>query len=198
MLHHLDATLTSLVRAGLPPAVDVRLGPPEDVLGESVSLFLHRIEEDVAVRASSWTDELDDHGRVVGRAMPSRRYRFCYLVTACAATEADRHALLGGILIDMAQHLRVPAEHLPAALRDEGPVDLDIAHPGLASAPVELWAGLGLRPRTCLDVVLTTTITPTGTPAPAPPSEVDLGVGAEVPAPAATVATPPPRQRIRE
>ncbi len=197
MLHHLDAALTSLVRAVLPRAADVRLGPPEDAPGESVSLFLHRVEEDVAVRASSWTDELDDHGRVVGRTMPSRRYRFCYLVTACAATEADRHALLGTLLTGMAQHLRVPPEHLPDALRDGGPVDLDVAHPGLATTPVELWTGLGLRPRTCLDVVLTTTITPSGTPVPAPPSEVDLGVGVPGPAERPAVA-PPPRQRIRE
>jgi Pvc16 N-terminal domain len=202
-MQHVDAALTALVRSAVPGSVELRFDPPgRDLLtsGEAISLFLHRIVEDVAARAASWTDELDERGRVLARVLPPRRYRFCYLITAWATDRAAEHRRLGDVLAALAPHLHVPAEYLPPALRDGPPVDLDVAHPELPGVASDLWTSLRMPPRTGLDVVLSLTTTPVVVaPLDAPPSTVDLGAHGGVPEPArpSTVADPPRRQ-IRE
>ncbi|WP_170156042.1 Pvc16 family protein [Umezawaea tangerina] len=205
MLHLLDDALGSLVRSAVPGALDVRVDPPDASWARSgeadvVGLFLHRVVEDVDARAASWTDDVDDHGRVTARTAPRRRYRCCYLLTAWCGDRRAEHALLGAVLEALAAHVRVPDAHLPDLLRDPAtPVELDVAHPALPSVTAETWSALGVAPRAHLDVVLTATATPARTSVAAPPAVVDLGVrrDADVPAPRRNTP-PPPSRRIRE
>lgn len=204
MIEHVDAALTALVRACVPAGVLVCHDPPNRELADTgglVSLFLHRVEEDVDARAAAWSDELDSQGRVVARLLPPRRYRCCYLVTAWAADRATEHAWLGAVLTATAAYRQVPVEFLPAELLDCPPVDLDVAHPRLPGLAADLWTSLGVAPRTGLDVVLSVLVTPEAiTALPEPPSTVDLGVLGEPsrPAPAPPSEVVPPRRRIRE
>ncbi|MCS7477123.1 DUF4255 domain-containing protein [Umezawaea endophytica] len=205
MFHLLDDALESLVRSAVPGALDVRVDPPDATWARSeqdavVDLFLHRVVEDVEARAASWTDAVDDHGRVTARTPPRRRYRCCYLVTAWCGDRRAEHALLGAVLEALATHVRLPDEHLPDALRDNGtPVELDVAHPALPSVSAETWSALGVAPRAHLDVVLTAVLAPARSAVAEPPSVVDLGVrrDAAVPAPRRNTP-PPPSRRIRE
>lgn len=196
MIQHVDAALTALIRSALPGEVDVRLDLPG---AAPVSVFLHRVEEDVAARVASWSDELDERGRVVARSLPPRRYRFCYAVTASATDRTVEHTRLGAVLDTLSGLLHVPAECLPPPLRAGPPIDLDVAHPGLPGLPADLWAAFGVAPRAFLDVVLSLTPAPTlVTPLAAPPGEVDLGVRGEGPVPPPAAAAEPLRHRIRE
>jgi hypothetical protein len=200
VIHHVDAAVTALLRTALPDEVDVRIDQPgADLPGDTVLVFLHRVVEDVTARAASWSDELDERGRVVARTLPPRRYRFCYAITAWAEDRTVEHARLGAVLDTLAGLLHVPVECLPPFLRSGPPIDLDVAHPDLPGLSADLWAVFGVPPRSFLDVVLSVTLTPKViTPLAAPPSEVDLGVGAPVPTPAPVSAATPPQHRIRE
>ncbi|WP_410586161.1 Pvc16 family protein [Amycolatopsis sp. lyj-23] len=203
MLEHVDAALTALVRAAVPPGVTLRPDPPGPDLGgdgEVLSVFLHRVVEDLTARAAAWSDELDEQGRVVARVLPPRRYRFCYLITAWAPAREAEHARLGAVLAAMAPLLHVPGEYLPAPLRAGPAVGLDVAHPDLPGVAADLWTSFGVPPRTGLDVVLTVTMTPAALgPLPAAPSTVDLGVaGGPPPQPVPEAAAVPPARRIRE
>jgi hypothetical protein len=200
VIHHVDAAVTALIRSALPDDVDVRIDPPGAApAGDAVLLFLHRVAEDVAARAASWSDELDERGRVVARTLPPRRYRFCYAVTAWAGDRAVEHARLGAVLDTLAWLSHVPVECLPPELRSGPPIDLDVAHPDLPGLSSDLWATFGVPPRSFLDVVLSVTMTPkVVTPLAVPPSVLDLGVRGATPAPAPVTAAQPPQHRIRE
>lgn len=204
MIHHVDTAIVALVRSALPDGVEVRLDPPTPELAAApandvVTVFLHRVQEDVAVRASSWTDELDERGRVVARTPAPRRYRFCYMVTAWGRDRTAEHARLGAVLAAMARCLHVPVECLPPELRAGPPIGLDVAHPDLPRLTADGWTSFAVSPRTCLDVVLNVTLTPPVVgPLPAPPAEVSLGVRPESPAPPVPAAAERPRRRIRE
>jgi hypothetical protein len=157
--------------------------------------------EDVDARAASWADELDDHGRVVARRSPPRRYRFCYLLTTWGGNRRTEQGLISAVLEAMAGLLRVPSEHVPPAVLDRGAtVDLDIAHPDLPGAGPELWHALGIPPRTCLDLVVTSTIVPAAVASlSGAPREVVLGARRGVPEPPEpVVAVPPPAGRVQE
>jgi hypothetical protein len=203
VIQHVDTVVAALIRSAVPTGVDVRTDPPgtptPGPAGDVVSVFLHRVEEDVAARAASWTDELDECGRVVARRLPARRYRFCYLVTASGADRGSEHARLGEVLVALAGWFQVPVEYVPPALRTGPPIDLDVAHPGLPGVSADLWTSFGVAPSTCLDVVLSVTLTPQAVaPLPAPPAEVVLGVAGEPPARVPPALADPPRRRIRE
>jgi hypothetical protein len=197
VIHHVDAAVIALIRSALPSDVDVRLDSL-DASSDGVLVFLHRVAEDVAARAASWSDELDERGRVVARTLPPRRYRFCYAVTSRATDRLVEHSRLGAVLDTLACLLHVPVEFLPPSLRSGPPIDLDVAHPDLPGLSADVWATVGVVPRSFLDVVLSVTLTPKViTPLAAPPRAVDLGVGGP-PAVAPAVAAEPPTHRIRE
>ncbi|WP_329056783.1 DUF4255 domain-containing protein [Amycolatopsis sp. NBC_01488] len=202
-MEHVDAALTALVRAAVPAGMALRSDPPGPDLaegGEALSVFLHRVVEDLTARAAAWTDDLDQQGRVMARVLPPRRYRFCYLITAWAADRDAEHARLGAVLAAMAPHLHVPAQYLPPPLRTGPAIDLDVAHPDLPGVAADLWASFGVPPRAGLDVVLTVTVTPPVIgPLAAPPSTLDLGASGRPPRqPEPPAPANPPSRRIRE
>ncbi|MGX7826382.1 DUF4255 domain-containing protein [Actinokineospora sp. 24-640] len=205
MLHHIDAALVSLVRSALPEEVDVRVEPPTrkwalTVSDTVVSLFPHRIEEDVEARASTWTNHVDARGRVLARVLPPRRYRFCYLLTAWSDSRRAEHEVLGTVLSALAGHVWLPPADLAPDMPVTGQVGIDVAHPNLPAAGEDLWSALGIPPRGHLDVVVTATMAPaTVTALTPPPEEVVLGVGQTVPGGSAE-STPGgrPTRRIQE
>jgi hypothetical protein len=202
VLADIEDAVGALLRSVLPGGVSVVFEPPStEWTAGTVSMFLHRIVEDVDARAASWADELDAQGRVTARLAPPRRYRFCYLLTAWGKNRRAEQALVSAVLSAMAGLLRVPSEHIPSAILDRGAtVDLDIAHPDLPRAGPELWHALGIPPRTCLDLVVTSTIAPAVvSPVPDAPREVVLGARRDVPEPPAPApSVPPPTRRVQE
>lgn len=199
MLHEIDAVL----RAALPDGVAVSFATPDAswaaaVTGPTVNLFLCRVTEDPRAREGSWTEHRDERGRVVGRQPPPRRYRASYLLTAWDADTEAEHALLGSALTALAGYDMVPAELLGKSLGQ--PVTIDVGHPELGSA-MPAWDSLGIRPRACLDVVVTVIVVPMPvTDLAEPPDTVDLGIGA--PARSMPNGRAPsgvlPRKRVRE
>ncbi|AUI58311.1 DUF4255 domain-containing protein [Amycolatopsis sp. BJA-103] len=184
MFDEVDIALRSLLRESLPPEVVVRFDTPgENWIAEcsgteTVGIFLHRVREDVAAGTPiGWSDERAPDGRVVRRTQEARRYELCYLVTAWADDIEREHLLLGAVLSACTRTARLSAAHLTGTLSAAtSPVTVSVARPGLSSAPVDIWAALGLVARGCLDLVVVAPLAPpeSGEPAP-PPDSVDLG-----------------------
>ncbi|OLR92875.1 Pvc16 family protein [Actinokineospora bangkokensis] len=204
MLHHIDSAFADLLRVVAGPGVDVRFAPPTGRAGAAapvLSALLHTVSEDTDNRLGGWVEERDDHGRVVGRRAPVRRFQVGYLLAAWCADPVAEHELLGAVLTGLCARPAIGVDDLPEGLRLAGaPVHVDIANPSLPRAPVELRTRVGGPARAALDVVLTATWLPgVDTDLDPAPEEIGLGVGREVPRPPPRgPALPPPRARIQE
>jgi uncharacterized protein DUF4255 len=202
VLHNVDAALRSMLADVLPAGTAVRFDPPEPSWRDgkdTVGALLYRVVEDVTARAAAWSDRRDEQGKVTARVPAERRYRASYLVTAWAADPEREHALLGDALAGLGVGPTVPAAHLSEDLHD---VDIAVASPEFAGAPMELWSALGIGPRASIEVVLTAPVPlrPATDLSPAP-EQVNLGVaapGAPIPSAPARPTPPRPRGRITE
>jgi hypothetical protein len=146
-----------------------------------LSLFLHAVDEDVAVRRADWDDVREADGRVVGRQPPLRRYRLSYLVSAWAGDPVEEHALLGRVLEVALVAEVVPLEHLHGRLAEqELPVVLEAAVrlPDVpAPPPHDLWSALGMPMRASLDLRVAAPLLPALSTDLAPAAErLDLGI----------------------
>lgn len=165
----------------IEPGVPVLIGSPGEA-GPAVGVRLRSIREDLTARNTGWQDRMDEQGRVVARELPPRRFRFHYLLTAHAADADAEHALLGSILVGLARHGVVPAEHVPTTLRESGPpIGLELAHP---DCPLP-GCHPGGPPDGGLDVVLIACWSPAPLVDLAPaPDTIMVGAGAITPPPA--------------
>lgn len=197
MLSEVDATLISLVRQAIEPGVPVLVGSPDEA-GPAVGVRLRSIREDLTARNTGWQDRVDEHGRVVARELPPRRFRFHYLLTAHAPDAVAEHALLGAVLVGFARLGVVPAEHVPTSLRESGlPVGIELAHPDCPLPGCQP----GAPPDGGLDVVLIACWSPAPLVDLAPtPDTIMVGAGALPPAPPRPRRTdrPAPRGVISE
>lgn len=186
----------------LPAGTAVRFDPPEPSWRggkDTVGVLLYRVVEDVTARAAAWSDLRDEQGKVTARVPAERRYRVSYLVTAWAADPEREHALLGDALAGLGVGPTVPAACLSEDLHN---VEIAVASPEFAGAPMELWSALGIAPRASIEVVLTAPVPvrPATDLAPVP-EEINLGLaapGAPMPPAPARPAASPPRGRITE
>lgn len=186
MLHEVDETLRRVLCAGLPARTPVTFdapAAPSSAHGETVTVFLHSVQEDVSARATGWIDDRDERGRVIERRLVPRRYRLGYLVTAYAADVPREHELLGAVLAVLAENEAVPQDCLTGSLAEVGgPVTLAVADPHASGTAAGMWQALGVPPRCSLELVVTAPLTPRALPeVAAPPSAIDLGIGQETP-----------------
>jgi Pvc16 N-terminal domain len=179
--HALRGLLTPL----LPPACDVRFGPPADRAPgpdeAALVFFLAAVREDDTGNPD-WEDLRDDDGRVVARRPPVRRFDLRYHVTAEAADTDAEARLLDAVLAAVDPGKRVPAELVGDALAGK-PVLLRLGEPAY---PLP-----GLPLRTALTVVANAPLVLPSVPAAAPAEDIQLGVAAPGrPAPRPAAAGP--------
>lgn len=192
----------------LPRGTELRFDAPDSRWGERrtgplvVGVFLHGIRQDAAGRSSTWTDVRDADGRVVGRQPPVRNFRLTYLLTAWAAADGSgadsnggsgpsartvaEHEALGQILSASAQIETLPAVCVKGVLAEGGlPTALLCAMPEAsepAGGSTEIWSGLGVGPRACVQVVLVAPLRPPMMADLAPPArEIVLNAWQEQP-----------------
>lgn len=195
MITDVDAALRTLLRTALPDDVKV-----SHAIGEpGVAIVLYDVREDVDARVSSWRDRHDEHGRVVARTPPVRRYLLRYLVIAQASTVDEEHAWLTAVLTGFAWHRTLPGQHLGEPLRDVG-LPIEVAPPNLTPVPADWWTSHGLRPTCALDVVVNAPcLLPETTALTTRPDTVELGVAQVRPARTPNRSTAiRPRRRISE
>lgn len=165
MLHTLDESLESLLRAEVPLArgeIDVSFDVPGrtfagKVVRPTVSLFLWDVRHsDSSNQAGTEFREIDGR-RVQVPALP--RLDFRYLVTAWAAEVRSEHHLLGSLLASLLSTTSIPAEHL------RGPFALTTPEPSLTlrhhrQSEADVWGSLGVEIRPALDLLVTAPVDP--------------------------------------
>lgn len=153
-----DDGLERLLRSVLPLPVDqgdVSFDAPSSAWSSQVSrltvnLFLFSVSRSPQPpRAPSVRPRAD--GRLERRfALPM--VQLSYLVSAWAGSPRDEHDLLGDVLVRLAAHQVVPAEHVPRAL--SSPIQLALATDD-PTRQRELWTGLGGAPKASFALVAT-------------------------------------------
>lgn len=202
MLEDVDGSLAALLAQAMPEGTTVTFAPPSPAWLDSppgkqvLSAFLYDIREDPMGRAVDWDDVRDEHGRVIGRQPPPRRYELSYLVTAWAGDADLEHRLLSDVLRLVFRGEIIPAEFRVGSLSETTlPVLLRVVRPDAPHSPAQVWADLGLPPRLVVDLAVTAPLVPAlVTDLPSPAEDMQLGVGRGGPA-AFRPNTPPGPQR---
>ena len=164
MLHDVDESLRALVRrdalngSGVEIAFDA---PTKEWVARRnapvVNLYLYDIREDTTRRQTSWEEVRDEHGVVVGRRLPPRRFRLSYLVTAWTNRPEDEHRLLAALLSCFVRHEYMPAELLAGSLEgQELPVLMTVCLPPIEDRSIaDVWSAMGGELKPSLDLVVT-------------------------------------------
>ena len=105
-------------------------------------------------------DIRDEHGFVVDRRPPPRKFKLSYMVTAWTQRPEDEHRLLAALLACFVRYEVFPARVLSTTLVDQGyPVALSIAQPPPDNRKVpDIWSSLGGDLKPSLDLVVTLTV----------------------------------------
>ncbi|MGC9665886.1 Pvc16 family protein [Planosporangium sp. 12N6] len=151
MIGEVGAALRALFDPLLPPDATVRLGapPPED--GHDVlNLFLAEVREDSRGVAADWDDVRDEHGILLGRRPPTRRFNLLYLVTSWAADPYREQRLLDVVLAGVVPERRLDQKLLTGALA-ESPTPVLVR---FADAGTDLYRAFGPPTRTVLGLVV--------------------------------------------
>ena len=167
MLHEVDETLRQIVRREVINGSDIEVvfdAPTKDWASRrntpTIDLYLYDIREDVKRRQAGEVEIRDDSGRITGRRMIPRIYKFSYLITAWTQRAEDEHRLLSSMLACFLRHDRIPVEWLAGSLQDNGwPLNTTIALPPAEERALsEIWSALGGELKPSLDLVITTPV----------------------------------------
>jgi hypothetical protein len=207
VIHDVDRSLATWLRRCLPDGTATSFtcptatwvdDPPQPLL---VNGFLYDIREDVSALTGDVQDVRDAEGVVVGRRLPTRRYRLRYLLTAWVAANSPvaEHELLGAVLTGCVSYQALPADCLTGSLTDTGHlVTVRCAPADEQAVGPALWSHLGVPPRTTLDLVVIAPLAPTArTDLAAPASEFDLRPANPSAGPRRAPAPPVPQRRPR-
>ena len=204
MIHEVDQALKALIRAEAITDTEIEVvldAPTKDWAGRrnapTVDVYLYDIREDLRRRERGQVNEYDGSGRVVGRHLPPRHFKFSYLVTAWTQRPEDEHRLLAGLLDCFLQHDAIPPELLEPRLADlDLPVPLTVGLPPPEDrAFADVWSALGGELKPSLDVVITAPVDTgqrreTGPPVVLPPRVTIAGQGNGAPAESRTARVP--------
>jgi len=164
VIHEVDQALKALIRAEAITDTEIEVvldAPTKDWAGRrnapTVDVYLYDIREDLRRRERGQVNEYDGSGRVVGRHLPPRHFKFSYLVTAWTQRPEDEHRLLAGLLDCFLQHDAIPPELLEPRLADlDLPVPLTVGLPPPEDrAFADVWSALGGELKPSLDIVVT-------------------------------------------
>jgi len=195
VIGEVNGALRELLAARLPGSSEVRFGPPPSSppSGSVLSVFLAQVRPDPqAVGGADWEDVRNEHGLVIGRRPPTRRFELTYLITAWAK-DADREAeLVDAVLTAINPNSRIDPDSLPGSLKG---TQVTFRFEGDAAAS---YAQLDLPPRTVLGIVVNAPLVqPMDTDLEKPAARITLGVD-RTPGPDGFAPPPPsPRERRR-
>jgi hypothetical protein len=178
MIHEVDELLEKLVKKDALNGSSVELvfdAPTKDWVarrnGPAVDLYLYDIREDLQRRSPVWEDQRGPDGLVNARAMPPRRFKLSYLVTAWTQRPEDEHRLLSSLLAAFIKNPMIKPELLEGGLAEpQLPVYIDVGQPPSQDRSLaDVWSALGGELKPSLDVVVTAPImvgraTPYGPP----------------------------------
>ena len=189
VIDDVDRSLAVWLSRCLPTGVTVRFAsplagwadrPPDPPL---VNGFLYEIREDTSMLVADRVALRDSDGHTTARREPTRRYRLRYLLTAWTADAEDpvplEHELLAAVLRGAVSHLSIPADCLVGSLAEAAEL-IPLRCAPSCEKPIgpDLYAHLGLPPKTTLDLVVTAPLVPAARTELAPaPSGVDLNAG---------------------
>ena len=178
MIHEVDELLEKLVKKDALNGSSVELvfdAPTKDWVarrnGPAVDLYLYDIREDLQRRVPVWEDQRGPDGIVNARAMPPKRFKLSYLVTAWTQRPEDEHRLLSALLAAFIKNPMIKPELLEGSLAEPDlPVYIDVGQPPSQDRSLaDVWSALGGELKPSLDVVVTAPImvgraTPYGPP----------------------------------
>lgn len=163
MIHEVDGLLEKLVRKDALNGSSVELvfdAPTKDWVarrnGPAVDLYLYDIREDLQRRVPVWEDQRAADGTVNARAMPPRRFKLSYLVTAWTQRPEDEHRLLSALLSAFIRNPMIKPELLEGGLAEPNlPVYIDVGQPPSQDRSLaDVWSALGGELKPSLDVVV--------------------------------------------
>jgi len=165
MLHQLDETIETFLRAAVPlPArdIDVVFEAPDGewaarVSRPTVNLYLWDVRLNLTERDFGEQLIEDDEGRRFRRD-PLPRVDCRYLVTAWTSEVRDEHSLLGSVLGALLLHPVIEADHLQGALATVRPLPSLRLRSGDGSENSDFWSALGGQLKPGLDLVVTATV----------------------------------------
>ena len=164
MIHDVDQLLERLVRRDALNGSNVELlfdAPTKDWVARrnapTVDLYLYDIREDLQRRFTVWEDAREDGGKVHDRALPPRRFKLAYLVTAWTQRPEDEHRLLSALLSCFLRNAMLEPGDLGGSLDETGmPVYVDVGLPaGQDRSLADIWSALGGELKPALDVIVT-------------------------------------------
>ena len=167
MIHEVDELLEKLVKKDALNGSSVELvfdAPTKDWVarrnGPAVDLYLYDIREDLQRRVPAWEDQRGADGTVTNRALPPRRFKLSYLVTAWTQRPEDEHRLLSALLSAFIRNPMIKAEALEGTLAEPNlPVYIDVGQPPSQDRSLaDVWSALGGELKPSLDVVVTAPI----------------------------------------
>jgi uncharacterized protein DUF4255 len=179
VIHEVDELLEKLVKKdALNGGSSVELvfdAPTKDWVarrnGPAVDLYLYDIREDLQRRVPVWEDQRGADGLVNARALPPRRFKLSYLVTAWTQRPEDEHRLLSSLLSAFIRNPMIKPELLEGSLAEPNlPVYIDVGQPPSQDRSLaDVWSALGGELKPSLDVVviapiMVTRATPYGPP----------------------------------
>ncbi|WP_045695374.1 DUF4255 domain-containing protein [Streptomyces rubellomurinus] len=168
MIHEVDESLRTLVRAGALAGADVDVvldAPTREWAARrntpTVNLYLYDIREDVRRGSRGRQNVYDEQGTVVARTLPPRYFKLSYLISAWTQRPEDEHRLLSALLVCFLRHPALPADSLGPALAATGlPIPIGIALPPPEDrAFADVWTALGGELKPSLDVVVSVPVT---------------------------------------
>ena len=169
MIHDVDESLGVLLGTALRGIGDVAISFDAPTAAwisargkkPAVNLWLFDVREDSQARQGDVRDIRDETGRVIARQPPGRKYDLAYLVSAWADDAAAEHRLLGAVLAAAPDRDFLPPEALRGSLLAwEMPVGVRMAPSERTAGHWDLWAALGVPPRSSIELRVTAPLVP--------------------------------------
>lgn len=169
MIHDIDETLRALVRRDVLNGANIEVSfeaPTRDWSSRrnvpTLNLYLYDIHEDMERREMQHVDIRDEHGFVVDRRPPPRKFKLSYMVTAWTQRPEDEHRLLSAVLGCFLPIDALPEDVLKGEVADQPyPCRVVIGHPLPADRAIsDVWSALGGELKASLDLIVTAPIDP--------------------------------------
>lgn len=164
MIHDVDECLRTLVKRDAlnGSRVEVAFDAPTREWSArqnapAVSMYLYDIREDTSRREVAWETQRGADRIATQHAMPPRRFRLSYLITAWTQRPEDEHRLLAAMLACFLRAPVLPADVLTGDLAGSSlPVLTTIALPPPSDRSIaDVWSALGGELKPSLDLVVT-------------------------------------------
>jgi uncharacterized protein DUF4255/carboxypeptidase family protein len=168
LLHDLDKTLESLLRAELPFSdLVISFAAPDEAQPNDgqkpvLNLFLYSIQENRELRSTETQFDRADTGNFTMRR-PVTRVDCHYIASvtsrSTARPEEDEHRVLGEVMRVFLRFREIPAAVAQGSLRDQGiPIRASTLLPTTQESGAELWQAFRVKPRPSLRYTVTISV----------------------------------------